>query len=894
MIEEKELKKRFKEYASKNYEKFYPIEFLKSIDFKRYRCKKCKTYFWSYYPRDVCGDASCIGKYEFIKNPVSNVKFDYLQVWKSFANTFKKFGYTPIKRYPVVARWRDDVFFVQASIYDFQPHCVKGEVEPPANPLVVPQFCLRFNDLENVGITGRHYTGFVMIGQHAFQKENYNPNEYLNHIYVWLSKELKIPKEEIIFHEDVWVGGGNLGPSMEFFVRGLEIGNQVYMQYEIYDSDVKELSIKVLDMGMGQERPAWLLNPDKTSYDVVFGKVVDYMLKEVGMKRENDIMLKFLPYASLLDIESVEDYEKEFSKISKIIGIETNTLKKHLEPMFALYSIADHMRSLLFAINDGALPSNTGAGYYLRVILRRALDLMKKYGFDFDINKVLELHAHELRDQYPELMENLDEIFEIIEHEIKKYEETRKNMIKVLKKFKRRKLDEKMLILLYESYGISPEMIREHLNIEIPKDFYSKLTSKSQIEKQVRKKILKEKFPETKILYYDDYKLLEFNAKVLKILNNKYVILDKTAFYPTSGGQQHDTGYINQSKVINVIKEDGVILHEVDKITFKEGDVVRCIIDRDRRIQLSIHHTATHILNGACRQVLGNHVWQAGAEKDIDKARLDITHYKLPTMDEIRKIENVANEIIRKNIKVESLILRRDVAEKQFGFRIYQGGYIPGKYLRIVKINNFDIEACGGTHLKYTGEAKLLKILDVKKISDSIIRFEFVAGDKALELLKNRSIMLEEISRELNVKPEESVEAFKKLYRDYERLKKERERLYKELIKLKINILINKFESINDTKLLIEEVDMSMEDMTKIASKLLREDRNRVIVLINKDSPSSVVIMGYKIDSKETLLKIIKELGGKGGGRKDIARGFIERKDMKKIREIVLNALLKS
>ncbi len=890
-MEEKELKRKFKEYASKNYKRFYPVEFLNEIGFKRYKCRKCGTYFWSFYKREVCGDANCIGRYEFIDNPVTNVRMEYIEVWEKFSEIFKRLGYTPINRYPVVARWRDDVFFVQASIYDFQPHCVRGEVEPPANPLVVPQFCLRFNDIENVGITGRHYTGFVMIGQHAFEKEKYDINEYLRHIYIWLTEGMRIPKEEIVFHEDVWIGGGNLGPSMEFFVRGLEIGNQVYMQYEIVNSDIRDLRIKVLDMGMGQERPAWLLNPDKTSYDVVFGNVIDYILRETGYKRNEDLLKKFLPYASMLDIETILDYDSAFENVSRIIGIGKETLRNELEPLFAIYSIADHTRSLLFAINDGALPSNTGPGYYLRVILRRSLDLMKRFGFEFDFNKLFELHARYLKKQYPELEENLEEIFEIVNHEVKKYEETRRNVLKILKKFKKKKIDTDTMVLLYESYGISPEMIREHLKVEIPKDFYSRLTSKKEEKKVERRKILTENVKETEILYYDDYKLLEFEAKVLKIIDNKYVILDKTAFYPTGGGQKHDTGYINESRVINVFKEDNVIIHEVDRVTFKEGDIVKCKIDSDRRIQLSIHHTATHILNGACRIVLGNHVWQAGAEKDVDKARLDITHYEIPKKEQIEEIEKIANDIIKKNIKVESIILRRDIAERKYGFRIYQGGFVPGKYLRIVKIGDFDIEACGGTHLKYTGEAGIIKILDVKKISDSVIRFEFVAGERAIQILNNRSKILEEISKDLNVKPEQALDAFKKFYEEYNKIKKDRERLIDEIIKLKVELLKEKFFEINDAKVLVEEIDSNMEEMTKIASRLLKEDKNRVIVLINSKKPHDIVIMGYKIDAGKFLKEITNKLGGKGGGRKDIARGFIENKDISLIKNMLKNIL---
>ena len=167
MMSDKETKKEFKAKASKNPEKYYAVSILQKNGFKRGHCA-CGTYFWSTTDQKHCGDPSCSGGFRFFGTSPAKEKLSYVQVWKKFSAFFKERGYTPIGRYPVAARWRDDTDFVQASIYDFQPYVVSGEVEPPANPLVIPQFCLRFNDIDNVGITGAHYTGFVMIGQHAF------------------------------------------------------------------------------------------------------------------------------------------------------------------------------------------------------------------------------------------------------------------------------------------------------------------------------------------------------------------------------------------------------------------------------------------------------------------------------------------------------------------------------------------------------------------------------------------------------------------------------------------------------------------------------------------------------------------------------------------------------
>jgi alanyl-tRNA synthetase len=277
MLKDKEIKAKFRPIFAQDPERYYATKVLKSHGFMRGICEKCTKPFWSVHKtQKVCGDPSCSGGFRFFGDTPAKNKMDYVETWKRFETMFREMGYTPIARYPVVARWRDDMDFVIASIADFQPYVVSGEVSPPANPLVIPQFCLRFNDIDNVGITGAHYTGFVMIGQHAFvTPDRWNQDKYFSDIYTWLTKGLGLPKEEITFHEDVWAGGGNFGPCMEYFSRGLELGNQVYMTNEVTSQGVKELKIKVLDMGMGHERNAWFSTGTSTSYETTFPTVVN-------------------------------------------------------------------------------------------------------------------------------------------------------------------------------------------------------------------------------------------------------------------------------------------------------------------------------------------------------------------------------------------------------------------------------------------------------------------------------------------------------------------------------------------------------------------------------------------------------------------------------------------
>src|SRR3990167_6750696 len=415
MLTDEQVKKDFKLKAQKDPDNYYPTKTLKELEFIRKQCK-CKQWFWTINKdRNYCGEPSCSGGLTFVGKSPAKKKLDYIKVWQEFSRIHKKLGYTPISRYPVVARWNPTMDFTIASIAAFQPFVVSGEVKPPANPLVIPQFCLRFGDIDNVGITGSHMTGFVMIGQHAFvQEKEWNQEKYFSHIHTWLKKGLGLPNEEITFHEDAWAGGGNFGPCMEFFSRGVEIGNQVYMLYEQTPSGDRELNIKVLDMGMGQERVAWFTQGAPTIYDATFPNVMKKLRLIAKLDTDELLMKKFIPYAGFLNVDEVEDLSKAWEEIAAKINEDPNTLRKEILPSSALYSIGEHCRTLLFALNDGALPSNVGGGYNLRLLIRRCLSFNDKYCWNIYLPDVCQWHAEELTEQFPELSLKLGNIKKII------------------------------------------------------------------------------------------------------------------------------------------------------------------------------------------------------------------------------------------------------------------------------------------------------------------------------------------------------------------------------------------------------------------------------------------------------------------------------------------------
>jgi len=866
-MDDRALKKDFKKKASQNYQKYYAVDTLKSLGFTRKQCKKCGTYFWSVKDRDICGDPECEGGYSFIENSPAKKKLDFIQVWKEMSSLFEKKGYAIIKRYPVVARWRDDTDFVQASIYDFQPHVVKGVQEPPANPLLVPQFCVRFNDIDNVGVTLRHYTGFVMIGQHAFfPPKEFSQDRFLSDIYDWLKTGLGITSEELIFHEDAWAGGGNFGPCMEFFSRGLELGNQVYIEYEVTPSGGKELDLKVLDMGAGQERFSWFSLANPIGYETVFPTVCDHLYRRTGITPNKSFLKGFIPYSGMLNMDEVEDIEKVWDSIAKKLSTDKEYLKQQVLPLQAIYSIGDHSRSLLFALSDGALPSNVGGGYNLRVILRRALSFIERFSWDIELQKVIEEHAKYLKPQYPELKENISDICEIISYEMEKFENTKDKSRRIIERLneKGEELSEDKLIELYDSHGITPEV----MGVKLPKDFYKRVTERHEKKDSLAsEKEIHYDMPDTERLYYDG--ITEFSAKVLDVSDN-IVILDKTAFYPESGGQEGDRGLLNDCPVTYTKVSGNVILHIMEKINFKKGDTVKGLVDKDRRLNLTRHHTATHIINGVSRQILGNHIWQAGAEKTEEKARLDITHYKLIDNEDLFKIEKISNEIVLKNLPIEKGFFSRAEAEKKYGFRLYQGGAVPGKKIRVVNVKGLDVEACGGTHLDSTGQIGPIKILKQSKIQDGVVRLEFCAGLKALDAIQEESILLRDLSDVFKVEKDKLLDTGKRFFNEWKNRGKEIERLKAEMSCLKKEGLECNFIESDGVLFMEETVNTSPDEMRKIAKDLSGD--NKVIVLTNNEGNIVVSCGKIAIESGHKACNVIKKYG-KGGGRDDFAQG---------------------
>ncbi len=876
------LRKRFAE----DWKKHYSVDFLVKNGFVRKQCFSCKKNFWTLDSnREVCSDSSCQG-FTFIGKTTK--KLSYVDTWKAIEKYFVKNNHTSIQRYPTVARWRNDLFFTNASIIDFQPFVVSGEIEPPANPLIVPQPSVRFSDIENVGVTGQHYSSFVMFGQHAFNSNKtglfYWKNEALEHDFNYLTKVIGVNKNDLTFIEDVWAGGGTFGPSIEYAAGGVELGNCVFMQFkDLGNGNFEELKTKVIDMGAGLERLAWYTNGSPTSYEITFGPVVTKMKKVSGIKVDMKLFQNYAILAGSLDVDS-DNLKQNKTELFSKLGVSDSEFFNMLRPLQAIYASADHLKTLLYTIGDGQMPSNGGGGYNLRILLRRVFGLNEEFDLRLDFGEILRGHANFLKDFDPILLQNVETVYDVVLEEEKKFKTTKEKGSKKIEIVLKKKgsLSEKDLMQLYESDGIPLEVMQakaKDLNIKfnVPDNFYGMIAKKNEKDKEKEKKVIDVTgFKKTKTLFYEDVYLEKCNATVLEIIDNG-LVLDKTVFYAESGGQESDTGLIDGVKVKFVKNVEGVFLHFVSKPEiFKRGQKVFCQIDFSRRKNLMRHHTGAHLLNAAARIVLGEHIWQTGAHKGSEKAHLDITHYKRITETELKEIEFLVNKFVLENHEIETVLFSRDEAEKQFGFRIYQGGYVPGKQIRIVNIKGIDVEACGGTHLKNSNEVGLFKILKREGIQDGVERILFVCGIPAIKHVQRIESLVLESAQKFSVSEKDLPKTAERFFSEWKEQNKKIEQLESLLLEIKIKVL--KAKLVSEKKAVLKDYvnGLSSTSLNQLAKEVLKQ-RNDVLLVLG--SGNNIFIMAgekCRASAKKELEAILKQTKGNGGGSDKIARGKVE------------------
>lgn len=888
-VTKEQLKKDF----AKDYKKYYEVPLFKEEGFTRAVCPKCGKGYWSIGRHD-CGDSSHEPYSFFKKNPR---KETYVDFWKKFAGFWKKNGHEIVPRYPVLCRWRDDLYFNIASIVDFQRlEGGKMSFEYPANPLVVPQMCLRFPDIANIGVTGRHFSCFMMAGQHSFDypsdKKSYWKDECLRYNYDYLTNVLGVKKEELVYGEDLWAMPdlSTLGPCIESFSAGAELVNSVFTEYTYYDNKVVDLPSKVIDVGWGFERLLWFYNGTLTAYDAVFPREIEFMKKDAGISYDEKLFEKYASLSSSLDVETLVSASQEKEKISKMLGVPLSTLEQSVLPMQGVYAIADHSRTLLFALTDGALPSNTAGGYNLRVILRRALSFINEYDFGFSLMDVCKMHAQDLKPLFPELSENLSEVQEILDVEERKYGESKAKAWRVSQEVitAGKPVTTKKMLELYESHGVTPELLEKAAkekgtSVEVPTEFYKAITAGHQMEAKADKKQLTSidcsKLAATKLAFYEHPELDEWEAKVVEVDKEKgAIVLDSTILYPEGGGQAADHGSLTHKEdcacVADCQKLFGVALHMLEKkadaAKFSKGDKVKVCLDRPRRDQISMHHTSTHVIIASCRKVLGWHVWQTGSKKEVDAAHVDITHYEKPSVEKLAEIEREANRVVREARQVTKVFTDRGEAEKKHGFRLYQGGGAIGRTIRVVSIDGIDYEACGGTHMDNTAQLGLIKIVKAEQIQDGVVRLHYKAGREALLYVQKLEGIVSDAAKIL-MAPEHSgvLTATNKLLDEWRERGKLLERTQEKLAKYEAGDAVRASgHNAVITKLGLEYDAKTLE---KIALEIA-EHEGKAAVLSNADG---YLVCAANPKSNKSAVELLKA-HGVGGGNEKFARGKVK------------------
>ncbi|MCD4810034.1 MAG: alanine--tRNA ligase, partial [Methanosarcinales archaeon] len=640
-----------------------------------------------------------------------------------------------------------------------------------------------------------------------------------------------------------------------------------------------------------------------TIYDAVFPEVVSELMDLAGVEHRLDdpeyanILAKNAKLAGLMDITGQANLMELRKKVAAEIGIPVEELQAIMEPVERVYAIADHSRCLAFMFGDGIIPSNVKAGYLARLVLRRTLRLMAEAGMDVPLSDIVTMQIDKLP-EYPEFGERLKTIVEILDREEDKYADTLERGRRLVAKSARHYMDKGEefplgeIIQMYDTHGISPEITADvaeeiGLRIDLPDTFYSLVAeshSKAEDKEEVEQVIPGiENLPDTERSYYYQPDELEFQAKVVAVIDGN-IILDRTQFYPEGGGQPHDHGIITKGnstyQVVDVRIEQGVIFHTIfeDMIDLEPGDTVDGAVDRERRLAHMRHHTATHVVNDAAKKVLGNHIWQTGAQKSAERARLDLSHFKRITNEELKEIELIANQTVMANIPVEITWMDRTEAEQKFGFVLYQGGVPPGKQIRVLRVGD-DVEACGGTHVSNTGLIGPIKILKTERIQDGVERLEYAAGEAAVKRWQELDDLLRLSADELKVAPEHLPETTARFFNEWKEFKKENARLKEDLASARVDSLMSDAVDIGGFRVIARTLPgADIEELVKAAAEFTKESDVVALLASELGGAKIVAAAGDKAlengaNSGDLVREMSKVVGGGGGGRAELAQG---------------------
>lgn len=831
------------------------------------------------------------------------------EIREAFLKYFEKHGHTRVKSSSLVPADDPTLFFTNAGMVQFKDTFL-GQENRAYNRACSSQKCMRVsgkhNDLENVGHTPRHHTFFEMLGNFSFG--GYFKKDAIAFAWEFLTKVMKLDSKRMVvtvFREDdeaekiwlkhvakdhifrldekdnFWAMGdtGPCGPCSEILWdfgegkitrkdldsdRFMEIWNLVFMQFNRgADGKMKKLAAPSIDTGMGLERLAAVMQGVRSNW-------------------ETDLFIPIINVAT------------------KIIGVDS---KKSDETDVALRVIADHARSSAFLIADGVIPSNEGRGYVLRRIMRRAIRYGKRLGRDEPfLNKIVDIIVDEMAGAYPELATHEKFIEKVILSEEERFFETLGKGLELLKlEMKRSKnkiISGDVAFQLYDTFGFPldvTEIIAKEEGFKIDEEGFARLMEKQRERARASWKgsgeeavanVYRELVGGSLKTNFTGYSEESAHAKVRAILVDGEVVknsgdakefefvTDRTPFYGASGGQVGDTGVaVSEEIEMDVVDTKRpvpeLIVHEakIKRGKLSVGDEITIAINGEKRLQTKCNHTATHLLQHALREVLGEHVKQSGSLVEPSRFRFDFSHFQAMTPDEISEVENRVNESIRKNLPVITYEMTYDEAVRKGALAFFGEKY--GHKVRLIDVSGLSRELCGGTHVGATGEIGLFKIISESSVAAGIRRIEALTGMHALKYMARLEKEFSEVSQRV-----------KKLVKDVVRLERELKQSKSKIGGGESGDLSKDMVVVSGVKLIAAKVDAPDRDTLRLWTEKYRDklgDGVVVLASVLDEKVTIIVAVSKNLVSKVHAGKIVQALseivGGKGGGRPDFAQG---------------------
>jgi len=842
------------------------------------------------------------------------------EIRQKFLDYYESKGHTVEPSASLVPHNDKTLLFVNAGMVPFKD-VFSGVEKRPYTRAASCQRCVRaggkHNDLENVGYTARHHTFFEMLGNFSFG--DYFKREAIQYAWEFLTVEIGLPKEKLwisVFEEDdeaedIWVNEigfprnrisrcgakdnfwqmgdtGPCGPSSEIFYdhgediaggppghadedgdRYIEIWNLVFTQYDKQeDGYLKPLAAPCVDTGMGLERLAAVLQHENNNYDTD------------GFKSLVKAVVGLTPKAN---------------------GIKTDNASVRV--------IADHIRSTAFMIVDGVIPSNEGRGYVLRRIIRRAIRHGHKIGIDkVFFYRLAPVLALEMKKVYPELKKSLANVEKVLKREEQRFAQTLDQGMNILEEaianLKGSEIDGETVFKLYDTFGfpvdLTADVARErNLTIDMP-GFEADMTKQRDRARQAGDfKTIQKGVDISDATEFLGYEQLENSSSVQALIkdgelvdsieagDNAIIVLAQSSFYGESGGQVGDSGTLSNKdidfEVGNTQKQkSGAFEHHgvLNNGVLKVGDVVEASVDKNRRKRIARNHSATHLLHATLRAVLGETVTQKGSLVDGDKLRFDFSHDEVISKADLDKIEGMVNRKVLGNTKVHTDVTDIETAKKNGAMALFGEKY--GDTVRVLTMgkDDFSVELCGGTHVNQLGDIGLFRITSEGGIAAGVRRIEAMSGYDAYQFDKQTEDSLSEIAQMTKSNNAGAVEKVAQLIKHQKTLEKQIATFQKQLASNQGDELVDQAVEVDGVKLLSTVVEgVSGKDLRDIADKLKDKLGSAVVVLAAVSGDKVSLVAGVtkdltdKYQAGKILNHVAQQVGGKGGGRPDMAQG---------------------